>query len=116
MAKALTNGELTIMIENLDTRSDERHAEILTVLGELKKDGKATLEQAQKTNGRVNKHDFIFKLMWGAVGALISALVIGAPLAWSALKLQIDLISKKNADMAANSAVEKLEDKWNFIK
>lgn len=48
-------------------------------------DIKETKVQAQKTNGRVNRHDWYFKAIWWALGAAWTLILIGIPLLYNLL-------------------------------
>src|SRR5574343_330501 len=115
MADNPTNGELAIMLENLSKRSDERHDETKSILSEMKETSSQTLKQAQATNGRVNKHDWYFKIAWWGLGAISSVLLIGVPIAYNLLTYYIDVKTKevevRNNENIKKAIVEALDEK-----
>lgn len=54
-------------------------------------DVKLTKEQTIKTNGRVNKHDWYFKVIWWALGSAWTLVLIGVPLAYRLFSYTLDL-------------------------
>lgn len=117
MEKKPTTNELLIMLDEMKSRSEERHqeykerdSEIIGMLKDIKSEISLTKEQAIKTNGRVNKHDWYFKAMWWALGAAWTVILIGVPLLYKLLNWSIDVKLKSTAD----NVVTTLEDKYNL--
>lgn len=86
-----TNRELKIMLDNEKQRNDDKHKEILDILAKVSATINETLVQAQKTNGRVNKHEWYFKAIWWALGAAWVVLLIGIPLLYQLLTYSIQI-------------------------
>lgn len=108
----ITTRELKIMLDQQEKRSDEKHADILIILNEVKSTGNMTLTQAQKTNGRVSRHDLYFKIMWWALGAIWTLIIIGIPLLYNlfmfGLNVKIsDAVEKSLKDNVASIDYEK---------
>jgi len=68
---------LEVMIQDMKETSDARHNDyketnmkFMEALKTIETKIDATLSQALKTNGRVNKHDWYFKAAWWALGSL----------------------------------------------
>lgn len=60
---------------------------------DLKITGNQTLEQARKTNGRVNKHDWYFKLIWWSLGAFWTLTLIFAPIVYRYITNKLRIIN-----------------------
>ncbi len=56
-----TNNELSIMLQNLQEKMDEKHEDIMNVLSEIRTDGKETKAEVKYTNGRVTKLEYLTK-------------------------------------------------------
>lgn len=104
-----TNRELKIMLDNISQRSEEKHNEFLESLKSIKDIGNKTLEQAQRTNGRVNRHDWYFKVIWWTLGAAWTLILVGVPLLWKLLQWNQGIMITKAVDMAIYNRIEKIE-------
>jgi len=105
-----TTNELQIMLSDMKETSEERYTEyrkrddeIVTMLKEIK-------EQTVKTNGRVNKHDWYFKAMWWALGAIWTVTLIGIPLLYNLFTWSLDVKLK----YASQQVVSLLEEKYDL--
>jgi hypothetical protein len=117
----ITPKELKIMLEDLKEKSEERHKDykerdikFMALLEKMDTKLDAVVIQTTKTNGRVNKHDWYFKAMWWATGAAWTLVVIGAPLMWGAIKMQIKIISEQVSQEQAKVNLQTLEDKYDL--
>lgn len=88
---------------------DHYFKDMREAIEEIRTDGKETLKQAQRTNGRVNRHDWYFKAVWWALGAAWSLLLLGVPLLWRLLSAQIDVKIHNGIISALNEKANKVE-------
>ena len=87
-----TNGELKIMLDNL-----------ASAISEVKKVGMDTLQQAQKTNGRVSKLEWWRTAMVTLITGIIGAMVFVAPYAIGIIKDEITFaVNNANSSSFAN--------------
>ena len=93
------------MADNISLLRDEfqKHADKMDFrFDKIEETGSKTLEQALKTNGRVNKHDWYFKLIWWFLGAFWTLILIFTPLIYRYItdKVQvIDSLSMKQGQI-----------------
>lgn len=86
-------------------------ADIRSDIIEIKDVGKKTLEQTTVTNGRVTKHDYLFKFAWWALGALWSIILIIVPIFLIFGRMYVEKISQD----AALSVLSGIEEKYNIV-
>lgn len=104
-----TNGELKIMLNNLEEKQVEKHRDIMESLREIKFDVKETMNQAKATNGRVNRHDMYFKIFWWSLGALGSFTLFSFPY----LRQIVQIETRDSVNAAVSSAMRPYDDKIN---
>jgi len=114
-----SNETLHAMILDMKEDSKTRHADYKEI--QLKMDAKLDkiLEQTLKTNGRVNKHDFFFKIMWWSLGFVASILVIGIPLLYKLYNYSLDqkfkdLEIRQKESYSPAQVVKLLEEKYDL--
>jgi len=105
-----TPNELQIMLNDMKQRSEERHDEYRQHDNEIMQMLKEIKEQTLKTNGRVNKHDWYFKAMWWALGAIWTVTLIGIPLLYNLFTWSLDVKLK----YASQQVVSLLEEKYDL--
>ena len=86
-----TNRELKIMLDDLARHEEEKHGEVSSTLQEIKSDIKDIKIQTTKTNGRVNRHDWIMNAFIFILGIAGSAIVFLAPYVLTIIKTEIQL-------------------------
>lgn len=85
-----TNSELKIMLDNLIDKSDQRHLDYKETHNTMIKTLKEILEQAQKTNGRVNRLEWWKMAFVGALGAVWTLILIVLPLLYKSFYKNLD--------------------------
>lgn len=117
----LTLGELHLMLKRLEEKFDEKNTDIMSAFEKLQVISEKTLDQATKTNGRVNKHDWTFKVIWIGLSGLWVVLLIGVPFLWKVFTLWIeqrDLIKQQQfevkIDKVAVDVISQIEDKYDL--
>ena len=109
------------MLKRLEEKFDEKNTDIMSAFEKLQVISEKTLDQATKTNGRVNKHDWTFKVIWIGLSGLWVVLLIGVPFLWKVFTLWIeqrDLIKQQQfevkIDKVAVDVISQIEDKYDL--
>lgn len=104
--KEPTNGELKIMLDNLEEKSAEKHKDLMASMQDMKGDVRETLLQARATNGRVNRHELYFKILWWSLGALASFTVFSFPY----LRQVVEIQTKETVNTAISEHDAKIKE------